>query len=366
MANPYIVGPPVSYSHLYGRDELIQECYQDVHNNIWLLGRRRSGKTSVLYAIEEYALTNKEWFPVYVTLENCFSDADIKKSFLRDFRNNLANLEMEEEYQPPNGDEHNFADSVDDVCSWLNKCDVGLLLLLDEFEQMEELGEKDSKFEPRLRGVLGRRELRLRTIITASKVLRTQKNMVKSPLINLFRIEYIGAISEIEARKLILQEKNVEMEIRVTDEVINEILNVTACEPYLCQYLCHKLYQEDNSLRTPTDADLTQFDVTLMMLALDYAYLSEEEKEILLRVALSENIDSLSVPDELIKLGYIRRINNQYRVGNSFLATWLKVNVIKSPPAEFSEQSKVSQKSPFYKSFLQTIKQVLKKGGANG
>jgi len=356
MANPYIVGSPVLSSHLYGRDELIQRCYHDVNNNIWLLGRRRSGKTSVLYAIEEFALEKKEWFPVYVTLEDCFGDADIKKSFLRDLRNNLRRFELNEEYQPP-AEEHSFADLVDDICEWLNERDIGLLLLLDEFENMEALGEEGIRLDAKLRVVLGGRKLRLRMIIAASRVLRTQK-LVTSPFIGLFRVEYIGAISEAEGKNLILQEKNPEIEIRVDDKVIDKILDVTACEPYLCQYLCNKLYHPDNSLRVPKDADLTQLDMTLdQIFTLDYAYLKEEEQEILLKVAQVDQIESLSVPQELIKLGYIKQVNNHYNIGNYFLEVWLKVNFIKSQLDESSKQPKPSQQP----SFWQRIKQILKR-----
>jgi len=321
MANPYIVGSPVAYSHLYGRDDLIQSCYQDVNNNIWLLGRRRSGKTSILHAIEKLALERKEWFPVYITLEICFSDADIRKSFLRGFRKNLNKFELEAEYQPP-AEEHDFVDSVDEVCRWLNERDIGLLLLLDEIEQIEVLAEEGRRLEAKLRGINGRSDLRLRTIISAARVLRTHK-MVTSPFIGLFRIEYIGAISKPEAKNLILQEKNAEMKIQVADRVIDEILEKTSSEPYLIQYLCHELYDEDNSLRTPTNEDLTQLNINLSpILAVDYGYLEEDEQKILSDIAQGKQIDS--VPDELIRLGYIKQISGQYRIGNHFLETWLQ------------------------------------------
>ena len=315
MANPYTVGPPVSYSHLYGRDELIQKCYQDVHNNIWLLGRRRSGKTSVLYAIEEYALNSEEWFPVYVTLEDCFSDADIKKSFLRDFRNNLAKFEMKEEYQLPDDNEYGgFVDLVDDICQGLNKCGIGLLLLLDEFEQIEELGEEGSRIIPSLGVILGRRGCKSRVIIAAARVLRTQRTAKSSPFNRLFASTVtIGPIRPQAARELILQEKNNDIEeMRLDGELIDEILNVTACEPYLCQYLCRRLYQSDNSLREIMPEDLTQLDYILdQMFALDYSYLEEGEKDILRKINQGEEIDPSSISVELIQLGYIRRINNQ-------------------------------------------------------
>ncbi len=346
MANPYIVGGRVPHSQLYGRDELIQKCYQDVSkNNIWLLGRRRSGKTSVLYAIEECALERKEWFPVYIDMLQCFSDADIKKSFLRKCQENLKKIGIEEEYQPPE-EEHDFADLVDDVCRWLNERDIKLLLLLDEIERIEKLGEEGSKLVSKLQAVIGGREPRPRMIIASSRVLRTRKEVVTTPFIGLFRIEYIGAISEKEARKLIRQEKNAEIKIQVADEVIDETLTVSACEPYLCQYLCDKLYQQDNSLRVPTDADLTQLDANLNeILAVDYRYLEEKEKEILLRIARGEQTESLSVPSELIKLGYIKLVNNQYRIGNHFLATWLQANVMQEQTDGLSgpSESPISQ-----------------------
>ncbi|MBM3238926.1 ATP-binding protein [Candidatus Poribacteria bacterium] len=344
MANPYIVGSPVLYSQLYGRDELIEKCYADVNNNIWLLGRRRSGKTSVLCAIKEFALEKKEWFPVYVTLEDCFSDDDIKKSFLRDFRDNLEKFDIEDKYQPPDG-EQDFADSVDDICRWLNERDIGLLLLIDEIERIEDLGGEGSRLEAKLRGVLGRREPRLRMIIAASRVLRTRKKVVTSPFINLFRPEYLGAISKEEARKLIRQEKNPEIKIQVADEVMDEILEKTGSEPYLIQYLCHRLYNEDNSLRIPTDEDLNQPDIGLKLIfENDYQFLERDEQYILNRIAQGHQISSASIPVELIRLGYIKKVNNHYRIGNHFLETWLQIKVVRelSPLDESSEEYDLS------------------------
>jgi len=329
MANPYIVGPPVPYSRLYGRDELIQKCYQDVYNNIWLLGRRHSGKTSVLLAIKEVALEEKkEWLPVYVTLEGRNTDADIKDLFLKDYQANLKRFELEVEYQPP-AETHDFVDSVESICRSLDEHNIGLLLLLDEFEQTDALKE-GKKLVQKLTGLHG--ILPLRTIFAAAKILRVQDAPVISPFIRLFRIESISAIPEAEARKLILQEKDAKMEIQVADEVIDQILTVTACEPYPCQYLCDKL-EQDHSLRAPTDSDLTQLDPTLkQMLDLDYAYLKEGERDILLGIARGEPIDPSSVPkeafDELIQLGYIRQINTHYTIGNHFWETWLKAYAI--------------------------------------
>jgi len=325
MVNPYIVGKPVPSYHLYGRDELIEKCYQNMNNNIWLLGRRRSGKTSVLYAIEKFALARKEWFPVYITLEDCFSDSDIKKSFLRGFQNNLKKIELEEEYQPPD-ETYDFVDLVDDVCRWLNNHEIGLLLLLDEIEQLEgEEFEEGGRLEAKLRGIHGRSELRLRTIISASRILCTRKSLVTSPFIGLFKIEYIGSIFRAKARKLILQEKNDEVEIKATAEVIDEILEKTACEPYLCQYLCDRLYQRDNSLRTPKDADFTQLDRNLVViLASDYGYLEKEEQKILYTIAQGKQTTVSSVPTELIRLEYVRPVNAHYTIGNHFLGIWLQ------------------------------------------
>jgi predicted AAA+ superfamily ATPase len=119
MANPYIVGRPVPYSQLYGRDQLIQTCCNDIHNSIWLLGRRRSGKTSVLLAVEELILKEGEWFPVYISFEHCYSDDDIREEFSYRLEENLNESKLKQSYQPSET-ECNFIDCVRDFCSWLN------------------------------------------------------------------------------------------------------------------------------------------------------------------------------------------------------------------------------------------------------
>jgi len=325
MANPY-TGNPVPYSDLYGRNELIKSCYKDVNNNIWLLGRRRSGKTSVLYAIGEIALGKKQWFPVYIDMSDCFNEEDIKKSYLREFQDNLREINLEEDYQSL-GEEHDLFSLVDYTCGWLNKRNIGLLLLLDEIEGIEKLGEGSKVFVEKLSGVL-RRKKRLRTII-AARVLHPQ--LISTGLFN--RVEYIGAISDEEAKNLILQKKNNELEIQVDDEenTVSRILKTTGSEPYLIQYLCYKLYNEDGSLRTLTGEDLIPDTVLEEIFESDFEYLMDEEKDVLCRIAQNEQTDSSPIPDALIKLGYIKQINGQHKIGNEFLEKWLQVNGIEEP-----------------------------------
>jgi hypothetical protein len=345
MANPYIVGPNVPYSQLYGRDHLIQKCCEDVNNNIWLLGRRRSGKTSVLLAIEEVVLQQEKWFPVYITLEYCYSDDDIKQEFLFRLQENLTDSRLEEMYQPLD-DGHDFVNQIRDFYRWLKERETGLLLLIDEIEQLEEL-EEGEQIERRLRRLFGGRNLQIRMIIGASRVLRTRKRLVTSPFINLFTVQYIRSISEEDAKRLILAEKSPEGPVRARDEVINAVLSFTSCEPYFCQYLCHKLYQPDNSLKSPTDAELNQPDVILdHILACDYEYLEDEERKILCQIIGGKESELESVPLELLQLGYIKRVGSHYAIGNYFMERWLQANAAHALADTLSEPASTRDTQP--------------------
>ncbi|MBM3238925.1 hypothetical protein FJZ31_21750 [Candidatus Poribacteria bacterium] len=328
MANPYIVGDRVPSSQLYGRRELIQECYEDDKNNVWLLGKQRSGKTSILHAIEESALKDKEWLPVYIDMSGCFSGGDVKNAFLKAFRTNLKGFDTVRNCSFPD-EVYDFAGLVSGVCGQLNENKIGLLLLLDEIEQLEkEEFEEGSKLVSQLRDIHEISKLCLRTIVAASSLPRQQKEMLTSPFVEsgLFDIKFIGGISKADAIKLIKQRGK----IQVDDKTVNKIIEVTGCEPYLIQYLCSRLYSEiDNILRMPTDEDLTLDDFLRETFFDSDRYLTIEEKEILHTIAQGEKI--VSVPGgivNLFNLGYVKRINGQYKIGNSFLAAWLRQSVV--------------------------------------
>jgi len=286
--------------------------------------------------------------PIYIDLSACFDDRDVKTEFRNRLEKNLKAFTLDEAYQSPD-DAHDSIGFVEHVCEWLNSQGVGLLLLLDEIEQLEnEEFEGRRRVEQRLRALLGKPDLQLRAIIGAARVLRrTQEQRSEtSRFINLFTIEYIGAISLNEAEQLIRQRQGA-APVRVAEAVVDKILERAACEPYLCQYLCQKLYQPDNTLGTPAEEDLTEFDPIFDgILECDYEYLEEKEQAVLVRIARGQQGDLPPGVAELRELGYIKQIGDEYQIGNHFLKTWVQQNRLDESDRPQTEPKKQDAPTP--------------------
>jgi hypothetical protein len=103
------------------------------------------------------------------------------------------------------------------------------------------------------------------------------------------------------------------------------------------QVLCQRLWQEDNSLRQPTEGDLTVDDMLGSFCLIDFRHLTPTERKIVLTVSRQEMISEADLCTSvgqpltyvqpfiysLVKLGYLRQVYGQLAVGNHFFSAWL-------------------------------------------
>jgi hypothetical protein len=154
-------------------------------------------------------------------------------------------------------------------------------------------------------------------------------------MVNLWSLDPDSAVELIEQRQSAVQ-------VHVDPAVRDEILLHTNRHPYLIQYLCQRLYEEDRNgqgyLRPPTDEDLNPDHLLAGFFLIDFQQLTLLERRILLAVgerALTSEADLLAqLADEspqrirtflwgLEKLGHVRRLFNQLSIGNEYLRRWL-------------------------------------------
>ncbi|MEA3345557.1 MAG: SIR2 family protein, partial [Chloroflexota bacterium] len=121
---------------------------------------------------------------------------------------------------------------------------------------------------------------------------------------------------------------------------VREIEEKTNKHPYLLQRLCHRLWQEDGSLRPIEVDDLLVDELLASFFQIDLSHLSPREREILLHVSEGGGVAEASLEAEtsmpvsdlkallysLTKLGYVKKVNELYVVGNYFFAQWLSAN----------------------------------------
>lgn len=338
--NPYIVGNYVIGRRHYGRHRLIDYLLNSPDDAVWVVGNRRMGKTSLLRQIE--FLTSAQggpYVPIFWDIQGCETGADLARELYYAFEDaagrlsalgiDVSGLEYAE---------------VRDLLRIAQRAAQSqgrkVLLLIDEAEALINVGRRDAQELQRLRKALQAGQS-LRVIMTSTKALTEVNDLADewatSPFLFGFGLRNLWELDWQSSQALIRQTQS-DMPVSASDEVVEAVCEHTNRHPYLMQVLCQRLWQEDNSLRMPTEADLAVDDMLASFCMIDFRYLAPTERRILLAVserglmdeaALSTLVDQPPATVKafvygLVKLGYLRQVYGQLAVGNQFLGNWLR------------------------------------------
>ncbi len=339
MRNPYIVGSYVVDRNHYGRQGLIDHLLNGPDDAAWVVGNRRMGKTSLLRQIEFLTSTQESpYVPIFWDMQGCETGADLARDLYYAFEDAGERL---------------HAVGLD--LSTLSGADVGellraarraaqqagrkILLLIDEAEVLINVGHHDAQELQRLRKALLAGQ-GLRVIMTSTKALTELNDLCRdwatSPFLFGFALRNLAGLDARSAEALIRQTQS-DAPVKASDEVVEAICEHTNHHPYLIQVLCQRLWQEDNSLRPLTEADLIVDDMLASFCQIDFRHLAPLERRILLLVserglireeelyaALDEpEMDVRTFVYSLLRLGYLRKVYGQLAVGNEFFSAWL-------------------------------------------
>ena len=128
---------------------------------------------------------------------------------------------------------------------------------------------------------------RLRTIMTSTKLLaelnRLSQEWATSPFLFGFGLVNVTPLDEASARSLIRQRQS-DTPVEALDSVVDDIYIHTNGQPYLVQYLCHRLFYTDDQgagrLRPIEDKDLAIDHVLAGFFQIDYQYLTRIEQRV--------------------------------------------------------------------------------------
>lgn len=340
MHNPYIVGNYVVGSRHYGRHRLIDYLLNTGGDAIWVVGNRRMGKTSLLRQIELLTATiDNLYVPVFWDVQGCETAADLARELYYAFEDaeprltklgiDLAALE--------GADARELLRVLRRAASATGR---KALLLIDESEAFIRVGRNDPAELQRLRKALQEGQ-GLRVVMTSTKALAEVNDVGDdwdtSPFLFGFALCNLWEMDWASSHDLIRQAQSSEP-VQVTDQVIETICDYTNRHPYLMQVLCQRLWEEDNRLHEPAEADLVVDDMLAGFCHIDFRHLAPMERQIVLTVSQhrmltgAELSATLGQPAEqvrpfvysLIKLGYLRQVYGQLAIGNHFLAAWLQ------------------------------------------
>jgi type I restriction enzyme M protein len=281
--SPYVTGDPVKPSRddvFFGREELLAQISRQVvrsGNVVLLEGNRRSGKTSILWHLEGPDAV-PGWLGVYCSLQKPKgSDKDtgvptaevfrliaecVSKAIYKgvDKRISLPNGEL-----PPQGPKLNIDDrkrfgtasreSISEESPFSDLCDyiefvleeleerhLGLLLMLDEFDKLQE-GIDNKVTSPQVPEnirYLVQSYPRISAILTGSRRLKRLREEYWSALFGLGTRFSVTSLPQEPARRLITEP--VKGRLAYAGEAVEWAIYLTAGQPYLLQCLCNRVF----------------------------------------------------------------------------------------------------------------------------
>ena len=362
MQNPYVVGRWVRGDEHYDRQRLIEHLLHAHDTAIWVVGTRRMGKTSLLRQIEHVtSQADSPYVPIFWDLQGLRTAEELTEELcwaIETAAEHFVGLDLDLEQMR----QWEASVILRRLSRLLQQAQCTLLLLVDEAEVLMEIGQSDPSWLARLRKAL--QEGHLRTIIASTRSLGQLTNQsvswITSPFLFGFYMVILWPLKHEGATALARQLQN-EMQVKVDDALIAQILQYTNHHPYLIQHLCGRLFTQDAAgnryLRAIEDEDLAVTHMLAGYFHLDFQLLNEVERKLLQTVAaqgsmteaqlaeyVSEQIDPNQVPrlpavlQSLKELGHLRRNGDEggdvWTTGSEFLRRWLLVYEHAPPTAD--------------------------------
>ena len=276
-SSPYVTGTPVYPSRddvFFGRRPLLEQISRQIAasgNVVLLEGNRRSGKSSVLHHLEGTTAIPR-WLAVYCSLQGMEgSDTGVGVPTVEIFRKvadsiatSLTKLNIDTPL--PNGkvlvvgqkalgvgkackegisESSPFTDCreyIQVVLDLLATRDLGLVLMLDEFDKLQEGIESGitSPQVPENIRYLVQTCPRFSAILTGSRRLKRLRHEYWSALYGLGTRFGVSALEADDARRLVAEP--VRGRLTFSPEAIDRVISITACQPYLLQCLCNHIF----------------------------------------------------------------------------------------------------------------------------
>ena len=351
IPNPYIFGNPVrpdDKSRLFvGRRDIIEDIESNLSNvsqkpTLFLYGRRRVGKSSVLVNLPRFL--GKQYIPAYIDCQDVRtreSLASFCHTLSRSISNSSNDRDFSIEYPPlesfqksPFTTLGNWFDRIEKTIETKDKL---ILIALDEYERLEESilkGDLSIEILDQLRNIIQHRKYFV-VLITGSKELNELELNWSDYLISAKTIK-LGYLSKEDARILItnpIDDFSLNYHGGANGGVVNKIIDVTSCQPYLVQALCFELVNYLNT-QNRKEAIINDIDAAIekvLISANNYFYYiwdlecSEKEKEFLKRLMDNLPIDGNEAEiNSLMEKEIIEKVNGDYKFKVELLKKWIE------------------------------------------
>ncbi|MFZ1545936.1 MAG: N-6 DNA methylase [Candidatus Nitrotoga sp.] len=276
--SPYVTGSPLEPRHgndvFFGREDLIAQITRQIvaNGNVVLLeGNRRSGKTSILKHLEGRSAI-PGWLAVHASLQGAEGDKksvgvptpQVFRLIAVEIAKALVKLNIDTPLPDGNiiaaggkalgvaqacrkgiGDEAPFSDFreyMELVLSVLKPLGLGLLLMLDEFDKLQEgidSGVTSPQVPENIRFLI-QTYPKFSAILTGSRRLKRLREEYWSALYGLGTSIPVTALNPESARRVVTEP--VQGKLVYSTEAVDRVIGVTARQPYLMQCLCNRVF----------------------------------------------------------------------------------------------------------------------------
>jgi type I restriction enzyme M protein len=287
--NPYVTGSPLEPRHgrdvFYGRERLIEQIRSQIttHGNVVLLeGNRRAGKTSILKHLEG-STAIPGWLAVYASLQAAegtaqvvgVPTAEVFRLFAFELSKGVATLKVDTSL--PDGSDvsletlfgenklaklqesgrirkacrtgisdqspfTDFRDYLEILLATVQPLNLGIVLMLDEFDKLQEGIDSrvTSPQVPENIRFLIQSHPRFSAILTGSRRLKRLREEYWSALYGLGTTMAVTALDSESARRVVTDP--VRDRLTFSDEAVDQIIKLSARQPYLIQCLCNRIF----------------------------------------------------------------------------------------------------------------------------
>ncbi len=322
---PYTLYPATG-EHFYNRRACLQHVeHKQGPKTIHFLGMRGIGKTSILRTLHEQEVSLYLSFPEMCGQENKFQGQVYVELFEQ-----RARYPWLPEMDRYNDDPFEVI-RISTLIS--NQQGYTLLLLFDEIESLQDFDVSFlRKFSRLLSGIDP-----LQVVMTSAKNVhdindRIRKESVNSPILFPNPL-YLSGLEDDAAEDLICQSQS-DTPLNVPPNIVAAIKEHTCNHPQLIQWLCLQLWQQNTN---PQEWRITDDILHLRDNQLadrfwaDFNYLAPQERRIVRAIVHTQALPDDIPPDRrellvrnLTELGYLRRVDEDWQIGNTFLLYWFQ------------------------------------------
>lgn len=373
----FLVGKPVTGKQLVGREEIIRQVIQLTSNgqSVVLVAPRRFGKTSILLEIlrrlkgkniysmyiDFFATPTKEILAEKIT-ESVLFNKKLHSIFYK-FKDNISEMLKHIEFKQTVEDfnfilgfaeVHKNSDkllsaSVDFIDKFASKNNKKIVCGFDEFGDLQKLDGKEII-------KLFRSKIQLQKnaayIFSGSyeSVINDLFISSKSPFYRFARVIKLGCIEKNLFKKYLMNVFS-NLNIKITDESLDFILNFTTGHPYYTQLICQQIVLGHMDKKTIVQSQIVNFIESAMWVEVNYIEKlweeltrSKENIPVLLALAKKQrnlyseikakNVNVARVLKRLHISGIIEKIDNHYVFTDPLFLYWIKRNIMRYDKTE--------------------------------